>query len=169
MGGLVLVCLTLVLAGSGATAQRARVIEAITTRTLSQVEVVNFPAVQQVAGTVNIANLPPTCLAAIHFVGTTTALFPFVIGPDSLGVYTYFTRRPLAMSRSCNLEFPGTRACYTAELYKSIPPPPDFGTDVFVLNLDAIEGDIGSCISPDGAVCFGLGAQPSHPVACCGY
>src|SRR5438093_9339773 len=58
IGGVVLVCLTILLSGSGATAQRARVIEAAVTRTLTQVEVTNFPAVQTVGGAVSVANLP---------------------------------------------------------------------------------------------------------------
>jgi len=56
--GIVLVCLTVLLAGSGATAQRARVTEAATTSRPTQVEVTNFPPVQAVSGAVNVANLP---------------------------------------------------------------------------------------------------------------
>jgi hypothetical protein len=56
--GVVLVCLTILIAGSGATAQRARVIETAAASRPTQVEVTNFPAVQSVSGVVNVGNLP---------------------------------------------------------------------------------------------------------------
>jgi hypothetical protein len=56
--GVVLLSLTVLIAGSGATAQRARVIEAAAASRPTQVEVTNFPAVQTVSGTVNVGNIP---------------------------------------------------------------------------------------------------------------
>jgi hypothetical protein len=182
--GVVLVCLTVLIAGSGATAQRARVIETAAASRPTQVEVTNFPAVQPVNGTVNVGNLPAVqsvagsvavsnlpidaagnvrisgILApapAIHFIGVTTAIF-------------YIDAGPLNLSRECNAEIPNTRMCDYEELFKTMPPP---NLPPFVL-LSAEYATLPNtvCISGAGDTYNQVG-QPvcpfeQFPAACCG-
>jgi hypothetical protein len=141
------------------------------------VEVTNFPAVQAVSGTVNLANLPavqsvsgtvsvgnlpldaegnlrvtgtlPVAAPMIHFVGLTGA-----VPRDAV----------LTLNRACHQEFPGTRACTHSEIWTSIPPPPEWGGIAFVSNAGTaglaclvFTGDVTQCDSDP------------HPVACCGF
>jgi hypothetical protein len=56
--GLALVCVCLLFAVSGPSAQKIAPVSGAAATRPAQVEVTNFPALQQVAGTVNVGNLP---------------------------------------------------------------------------------------------------------------
>jgi len=142
-----------------------------TVNVTGSVAVTNFPLVQQVAGTVNVGNLPVDAEGAIrvtgtlaapppppHFVTRTTATFP--TGGNDLA-------RTFDMSRACDSEFPGTRLCEDVELFRTIPPPTLDGT-VWVFTAHSCCSSIGiqlNCYGAEGMTdCTG-----SPSVACCGY
>jgi len=148
----------------------------------TQVEVTNFPAVQAIAGTVDVGNLPldangnvriagilSVLSARIHFVGFTTAIFPE--GTEIL-----------PLSRACASEFPGSRVCEQQESIKSIPPPPTSpagGSMVIYqrvpsnLSKDLVQDPLrAGCLGTDGDL-FGCGTGTifpgPFPAACCGF
>jgi hypothetical protein len=131
------------------------------------VNVGNLPAVQEVAGTVSISNLPTTCPTQAHFIGYTTT----GISTDSL-----HSPEVLAIMRQCAEEVPGTRVCNLQEYLDSIPVPPEF-TSAGALLWIQINSTVGTsslhmgCVAPSGifADCRSdLMPQP-NVVACCGY
>src|SRR6266545_1209381 len=87
----------------------------------------------------------------VGFVGVTTETFQTGVGA-------------LAASRACYAEYPFTRLCEWAEVFRSIPPPP-LDTDVLIAeNYEARPRT--TCITSDG----GLRCRPGAllPAACCG-
>ena len=194
--GVVLVCLTILIVGTGATAQRTRVIEAATTRTPSQVEVTNFPAVQAVSGTVNVGNLPAVQTVAgsvavsnlpvdangrllvaaprqeVHFLGYTTAR------------YANGTAIP-RLNEACTAALPGSRLCTISEFNLSLPtgtidpadPCPLFGGLSGIVQVVRIYNE-GASVGV--VVDFNVGVadqctspndpiSPTYRAACCGY
>jgi hypothetical protein len=175
--GFVLVSLTALLAGSGASAPRERVIEAAASRP-AQVEVTNFPAVQAVSGTVNVTNLPAVQNVAgsmevsnlpldaagnlrvssatlpqtpqIHFIGFTKPV-------DLSDVF--------GMSTECNTEFPGTRACKADEFLYAVPPPTDWPGDRAGV-LPPLDAPF-RCVNRSYQ--SGCATGGVFPAACCGY
>ena len=132
----------------------------------SQVEVTNFPTVQAisgtVSGTVNVGNLPldesgnlkTVCAVTvvqqrIHFVGITQAS---VSSADA---------EALTLNRTCDAEFPGTRACETSEVLLMVPVPPLWSQPIIWTNHRA-------CITPQGEALLACGGY-TLPVACCGF
>lgn len=187
--GIVLVCLTVLIAGSGATAQRTPIIDAATTRTPSQVEVVNFPAVQAVNGTVNVGNLPAVQTVAgnvaisnlpvdadgrllvavprqeVHFIGYTTSRF------ENQSALT-------PLNQACAAEVPGSRICKPEDFYFGIPAgtldPADpcalfailRGGDALLLvgiDIDLDKGAVNQCFTVVDPL------NVTYRVACCGY
>jgi len=122
--GLALVCVCLLFALSGPSAQRA------------------------VTGD-GIGGMPTT--GSVGFVGVTTEPFPMGIGA-------------LVASRACNTEYPRTRLCEWAEVFRSIPPPV-LNTDVLIAQNYEVNPRT-TCITSDG----GLKCKPDAllPAACCG-
>jgi hypothetical protein len=91
-----------------------------------------------------------------HFVGITQATLPVMSEQFGSGL--------LVLNRACFAEFPGTRACTRAELYQSIPPPPEWTAVVQVIE----EGfQTGSCLGSDGlpTTC----GSEAAPAICCGF
>jgi hypothetical protein len=130
------------------------------------VAVTNFPAVQEVAGTVNVGNLPVdadgnvkvsgghVAVAVLaHFVGTTTTS-GFFSGQGTL-----------ALSRGCNAEMPGTRVSDWEEIFSTIPPAPLVGS--VIVSRDLANSPNGVCINQDGLM-VSYCPEPA-PIACCGY
>lgn len=167
--GFVLVAVAVIFTG----AQALVPIQQPPTKTAQEVEVTNFPAVQTVAGSVEVANLPldqdgnvkvanaASTPAQIHAVGITAAL----VGPGAsapLGLLT--------MNRACAAEFPATRACGLEEAFRSIPAPPTW--DGLVWIVQAFETGNAQCYSSDGV---GAPCKPEvsdtglHPILCCGF
>jgi hypothetical protein len=194
IGAVVLLCLTVLLAGSGATAQRVRVTDVAATRTPTQVQVTNFPTVQTVSGAVNVANLPAVQEVAgtvnvgnfpaaapitvnvvtptIHFAGFTVA----TLSPTGDASDPGFGYAPqvLDLNRACHAEFPGSRACILEEIGLLTPPPmtwPDRAWDlehgVGPTNPNVILLWAG-CRYANGSYTTRCGGGPS-PVACCAY
>jgi len=152
------------------------------TRTPSQVEVTNFPAVQAVSGTVSVGNLPAVqtvggtvavsnlpmdvngnlrvTLTTLHVVGVTQATYEY--GGSIIG-----------WSRACSAEFPGTRVCDQIEVIRSIPPPPPFPSGGVLVTYRAAGGSsidlvANGCLKDNGYLdCNGL--PPTIPIACCGF
>jgi len=194
--GVVLVCLTVLLAGGGPAAQRVRLIEATAARPATQVEVTNLPAVQAVSGAVNVANLPAVQNVAgsvqvnnlpldgggnvrvagglslqeprtKRFIGITQATVEPVALPFGPHMYAVLT-----MNRACQAEFPGTTVCLGRELASSAPAPPAWAG--FVLYVTADHLDIafftGSCLDAPGVpLSESTDCTGAQPVACCGF
>jgi len=134
-----------------------------TVNVTGSVAVTNLPAVQQVEGTVSIANLP-VAPSVVTFKGYTAATFP----ESYPGV--------LALSRACNSELPGSRLCGATEILGFIPPPNAPSTAGFLVSYPIAMTAVGSaegvlqprCMRADG-VNFDCGdSEPTHPAACCG-
>ena len=162
--GLTLTCVCLVFALSGPSAQRIAPQPSAPVTRPAQVEVTNFPAVQQVTGTVSITNLPAAA-PVLAFKGYTAATF----AETYPGV--------LALNRTCNSEFPGSRLCSAREILNFIPPPDAPSAAGFLVSypisapaVASAEGVLQSrCMRADG-VNFDCGdSAPTHPIACCGY
>lgn len=149
-----------------------------------QVEVVNFPAVQQVGGSVQVSNLPldgdgsvrvtapSVTVPQIHFVGFTS--------PLPLGAAW------LVGSRQCAAEFPGSRACTVEDFYKSTTVAPPFpvqaqGTGWVrmisrhpdTIETTAIDFPFVICLRSDGELdnsgCYNTSGVTDTPFACCGF
>ncbi|HKQ98770.1 MAG TPA: hypothetical protein VJV75_12910 [Candidatus Polarisedimenticolia bacterium] len=72
----------------------------------------------------------------------------------------------LAMSRACNEEFPVSRLCEWADIFRAIPPIA-LDTDVMVApNYDSRPAPM--CLNPDGGFNCSR-ATLMRPAACCGY
>jgi len=194
--GIVAVCLTVLLAGSGPAAQRVRLIEAAALRPATQVEVTNLPAVQAVSGAVNVANLPAVQAVSgsvqvnnlpldaagnlrvagglalqeprtKRFIGITQATVEPITLP--FGPHMYAT---LAMNRACQVEFPGTTVCLGRELASSAPAPPAWAG--FVLSVGGDHLDVtfftGGCLDAPGVpLSESTDCTGPQPVACCGF
>jgi hypothetical protein len=127
------------------------------------VAVTNLPAVQQVAGTVNVGNLPVDADGNVKVVGIAAA-------PSASVHFVGYTpvvhvQSVWAMTTECNNDFPGTRACTADELFYAIPPPPDWTGDavgvLFPLNSPS------RCVNHNHE--DGCAGTPTLPIACCGY
>jgi hypothetical protein len=91
------------------------------------VAVTNLPAVQNVAGSINVANLPLDADGNVRVGGTLTLAAPPIPTARFAG-YTAATFSEgtglLTLNRACHAEFLGTRVCGGIELVNMIPPPP---------------------------------------------
>ncbi len=154
----------------GASGQRAREVAAATMQMSKQVEVTNFPAVQAVAGTVNVGNFPAAAPITVNVATPTIHFAGFSRFP--LGTIGGSTPNILDLNRVCNADIPGTRACIKEEVALSIPPPPTWPDLAWTLEhvtetsnslslragcLSAIDSDITPC---DGGAFL---------IACCGF
>jgi len=179
--GAALVSVCVLFAVSGPSAQRIAPSPEAAPAKPAQVEVTNFPPVQQVGGTVNVGNLPavqnvagtvsisnlPPCPAQAHFIGYTTT----GISTDSL-----HSPEVLAIMAQCATEVPGTRVCNLQEYLDTIPvpPPPSSAGALMWITINPVSGTSVlhmGCIAPSGifADCRSdLMPQP-NVVACCGY
>lgn len=137
-----------------------------TVNVTGSVAVTNFPAVQNVAGTVSISNLPTTCPTMAHFIGYTTT-----------GISTDSTHSPdvLAIMAQCAAEVPGSRVCDLQEYLDTIPAPSSFSSAGALLWVPFNNaGDLSwphiGCMTAIGPeiVCREPMPQP-NVVACCGY
>src|SRR5262245_11372786 len=110
---------------------------------------VSGPAAQRTVSGSGIRSMSAT--ATVGFVGVTTETFQAGVGA-------------LAASRACNAEYPSTRLCEWADVFRSIPPPP-LDTDVLVGENYEVRPRT-TCITSDG----GLRCRPGAllPAACCG-
>jgi hypothetical protein len=164
--GLVLVCVCILFALSGPSAQRIAPEPSAPVSRPAQVEVTNFPAVQQVAGTVSVGNLPVdengdlrvsgghvSVVVLANFVGVTAATF-------------YSGQGTLVVSRACNAEMPNTRVCDWSELFSTIPPPQLAGPVILPTTLGG--SSTASCITADGLQRC-LSTDEPAPAACCSY
>jgi hypothetical protein len=80
-------------------------------RTVKQVEVTNFPDLQNVVGQVEVTNLPtPPTVGWFQLVGFTVATF---MGDQ--GVFGF--------TRACQGEFSGSRMCTSVEVMRTVSPP----------------------------------------------
>lgn len=144
-----------------------------TVNVTGSVAVTNLPALQQVAGTVNVGNLPVDAAgnvlvsgtlhlpsASVRFVGYTQAIYREGTGLLELG-------------RACDSEFTGSRMCEGMEMAKISPPPPApaapamlvlFGSST-TWGTGLATVPLSSCMSAAG-VPFACGGDPL-PVACC--
>jgi hypothetical protein len=139
------------------------------------VAVTNLPAVQQVAGMLNVGNLPldgdgnlRTSGAVLiatpqsHVVGITTTLFSLTP--------TY--PRILTLSRGCQAEFPGSRVCFQGEPMTTIPPPPEWSGAVWLVERPDALNFYSACYTSDGqsVPCKQNPWDPDAlPAICCGY
>jgi len=152
-----------------------------TVNVTGSVAVINLPAVQQVAGTVNVGNLPLNQDGNLRVTGTLASLpaaasFVGFTSPAPLSVLT-----ALQGSRLCSQEIPGSRLCSIAECYRSIPAPPEFPTQMLGTGWARLmEAEIPPhsapaliCIRSDGEVeasaCTLITGLTETPFACCGY
>ena len=194
--GLALVCVCLVFAISGPSAQRIAPSSGAAATRPAQVEVTNFPAVQAVSGSVNVGNLP-----AMQTVGGSVAISNLPVDADgnlrvagSPRIHFVGFTLPVSLSvnhwlegsRDCAAEFPGSRLCTVEEFYRSIPIPPPFpiqtqGTGwarMFGRHPDTSElafPDVPNlaCLRGDGELeanaCQNISGLTETPFACCGY
>jgi len=89
----------------------------------------------------------------VRFLGVTTRTFPVGVGA-------------LAASRVCNEEYPVSRLCEWADIFRAIPPV-DLSSEVLVApNYET--NPVTSCLNPNGAPrCAQYPVM--KPAACCGY
>jgi hypothetical protein len=142
------------------------------------VEVTNFPAIQSVAGTVQIGNLPVDESGNVRIAGAVTINQSPVrfIGYTQATLFGSATT-VLNLNRACNAEFPQARACEITELQRAVPPPPQFaGTGILLLlPLSAYTGNqswlITGCILQTDEAPRTCTPDSSNPfaVACCGF
>jgi hypothetical protein len=171
--GLALVCVCLLFALSGPEAQRIAPSPNASASRPTQVEVTNFPTVQPVNGTVNVANLPldqngsvrvsvPEATGAppLRFVGFTVAL----VNVEDVG-------QVLRASRACAAEFPRARICTSGEMATLVPIPPDPAPAPFawvIANNSLFSEAVIQLICTGQERTSSFCAGP-NPVACCGY
>ena len=167
--GLALICVIAIGSLAATREPRSAVIDAVT-RTPMQVEVTNFPAVQAVAGTVNVGNFPAAApitvnvaTPTIHFVG---------FSPFPAGAIDNSTPNILDLNRLCNVYIPGTRACIKEEVALSIPPPTTWPDLAWTLEhvtetSNSLSLRVG-CLSEIDTDLTPCGQGP-HLVACCGF
>ena len=124
----------------------------------TQVEVTNFPAIQQVTGTVTIGNLSQDSegrllvrVATPHVVGFTEP----VVWNDIVELTTV-----------CASTFPGSRMCDASEVFHSIPPAIPQPPYVRVIFQVSVQSFGSNCVRTDGAI--DCGPSNEAPVACCG-
>jgi len=134
------------------------------TRTPTQVEVTNFPAVQGVSGTVNVGNLP-----SVQSVVGSVAVSNLPLDPDGnvrvsnvpaigsgprhlVGVTqdTFVLDQGLfPLARACHRDFPGSRPCTTAEIVGTVNPPTLPAGQAWVLPVQTFIGSIDSPVGID--------------------
>lgn len=125
----------------------AGAIGAAPVKTASPVEVVNFPQVQGIGGTVNVGNLP--AVQSVDVLGEVAVAGVVDVGnlpldanghlqvactsapPQPIIQFAGYTTATfaegtglLALNRACQAEFPRTRVCRGSELVDMIPAPP---------------------------------------------
>lgn len=154
----------LIIGGVGAPTQGAP------TRTPIQVEVVNFPDPQRVAGDVSVINLPLDADGRIRVSGMAP------VSPASIRVVGLTLPSPqlaiVDLSNVCAMEFPGTRICEESEVFRSLPPPgfPIPFVWVFRDRQGVNDGVSLTCTTGFGgnfsSVC---GNNSPMPVVCCGF
>jgi hypothetical protein len=168
--GLAVVCVCLLFAVSGPEAQRIAPSPDAAASRPTQVEVTNFPTVQEVVGTVNVGNLPvdaegnvkvtlSSLAPVVRFIGFTDVTFE---APSPFA-------GPLSFSRACDSEFPGSRICEANEVLRSIPIVAEFTQSALIFlpsDPTTVQAKV-YCVNADGQV----GSCPGGllPVACCGY
>jgi len=105
--GLVLVCVCVLFAMSGPSAQRIAPVSGIAATRPSQVEVTNFPAVQQVAGTVNVGNLPVDAMGRVLVAIQPQGSGALVLHSTS-AAYTGDLGGRTGATQKCRAEFPNS-------------------------------------------------------------
>lgn len=132
------------------------------------VEVTNFPATQNVAGTLNVGNMPVDANGDLRVVGNLQAVPASLhfVGITSESILPPNISKVVLLSRACAAEFPNTRICEDIDLDRQIPPPPEFTSPAWVMQISSEYAmPVAWCQDSDG-YCTDLSA---HPVACCGY
>lgn len=127
------------------------------------VEVSNLPATQEVIGTVEVSNLPLDADGNLMVSGTLSVAAAQV---RLIGFTLPRTDKEILLaSRTCDLEFPETRACSLSDLYRMIPPPEEWiGAPLFFKVTETSATSV--CLMPDGnATACGI----TNPIACCGF
>jgi hypothetical protein len=135
-----------------------------------QVEVINFPAVQQVAGSVQVSNLPVDADGNVRISGNLTLVPPAI---RFIGLSGPVTNHPngnvLDLNRDCVAALAGTRACHVSEVLNAIPPPGRWdsvpGGVVWVVHDINGLGQLDS----DGNFSQYATFADGNPVACCGF
>ncbi len=132
----------------------------------SQVEVTNFPTVQAisgtVSGTVNVGNLPLDESGNLRTACAVTVVQPRIhfVGITQASVYSD-DAEALTLNRTCDAEFPGTRACERSEVLLMVPVPSLWSQPIIWTNGRA-------CITPQGGTLLSCNGNTA-PVACCGF
>ena len=144
------------------------------TRTVTQVEVTNFPSSQAVSGDVTVANLPTDGNGNLKVAGTLTTAAKEIIFVGYTAATFSEQAGLLALNRACESEFPGIRTCDALEVVRMIPPPP-LPTTASLIVMGQIDLPVNgggavvpfsTCMSNQG-IMFNCGSN-SMQVACCG-
>jgi len=133
------------------------------------VAVTNFPTVQHVVGTLNVGNLPTDESGALRVSASSAAGPIHFLG---LTTATFINEdQPLLFSRACSAAIPNSRICDQHELIYSIPAPEFTGVVHIVYQQDSGGTDkvFANCIDANGHLFNCSLETPPFPVACCGY